>query len=185
MENSMTGQLPSAEVFIATSLDGFIARIDGDIGWLVSRPVPEGEDFGYAAFMDGIGAMVMGRQSFDKALTFPEWPYTVPVVVMSRTPGSVMVPAPLADRVRVTLATPEAILRDLGTQVGSRVYIDGGQIVRSFLAAGLIRRMIVTMIPVLLGEGRPLWGHRAGDIDLKLNAVRHWPNGFVQVDYTA
>jgi dihydrofolate reductase len=61
----MTWSLPSAEVFIATSLDGFIARPDGDIAWLVGRPMPEGEDFGYAAFMDGIGALVMGRQSFD------------------------------------------------------------------------------------------------------------------------
>ena len=88
-------QTVSGEVFIATSLDGFIARQDGDIGWLVGLPVPEGEDFGYADFMDGIGALVMGRQSFDKALTFPKWPYPVPVVVMSRNPENVTVPEAL------------------------------------------------------------------------------------------
>jgi dihydrofolate reductase len=179
----MTG-FPSAEVFIATSLDGMIARPDGDIGWLVNRPVPEGEDFGYAAFMDGIGALVMGRVTFDKALTFPEWPYPVPVVVMSRSPADVTVPAHLEGRARVTDATPEVILADLGAQGVARVYVDGGQVVRAFLAGRLIRRLIVTVIPVLLGEGRPLFGHGAGDIDLTLVAARHWPNGFAQLEYS-
>jgi dihydrofolate reductase len=180
----MTGTLPSAEVFIATSLDGFIARPDGDIGWLVDRPVPVGEDFGHAAFMAGVGAIVMGRQSFDKVLSFPDWPYAVPVTVLSRAPGSVSVPAGLRDRVRVTSAPPEAVLRELAREGVTRVYIDGGQIVRLFLAAGLVRRMVVTLIPVLLGQGRPLWGHGPGDIALNLVAVRHWPNGFAQVEYT-
>ena len=175
---------PVPEVFIATSLDGMIARPDGDIGWLVGRPTPEGEDFGYAAFMDGIGALVMGRATFDKALSFPDWPYPVPVVVMSRTPAAVIVPDHLHGRVRVTDAAPEAILSDLGAQGVGRVYVDGGQVVRTFLAKGLIRRMIVTVIPVLLGEGRPLFGHGAGDIDLTLVAARHWPNGFAQLEYS-
>ena len=108
----MTGQLPSAEVFIATSMDGFIARPDGDIDWLTSRPVPEGVDFGYAAFQDGIGAMVMGRESFEKVLTFPDWPYKVPVVVLSRTPEKVVVPEALMTKVRVSGKAPRAVLED-------------------------------------------------------------------------
>jgi dihydrofolate reductase len=179
----MTRNLPSAEVFIATSLDGYIARADGGIDWLVDRPVPEGEDFGYATFMAGIGALVMGRQSFDKALSFPEWPYPVPVVVMSRSPSQVHVPEPLRGRVEVTGAAPDAVLADLATRGIARVYVDGGQIIRAFLAQGLVRRMIVTLIPVLLGEGRPLWGHGGADVPLSLRGVRHWPNGFVQVEY--
>ncbi|MEZ5797150.1 MAG: dihydrofolate reductase family protein [Paracoccaceae bacterium] len=179
----MTGQLPSAEVFIATSLDGFIARGDGDIQWLVGRPVPEGEDFGYKDFMAGVGALVMGRQSYDKVLSFPQWPYPVPVVVMSRSPEAVAVPETLRASLRVTSASPRAVLEELSAQGVSRVYVDGGQIVRAFLAAGLIRRLIVTLIPVLLGQGRPLWGHGAGDIDLTLVAARHWQNGFAQVEY--
>ena len=170
-------------MFIATSLDGFIARNDGDIDWLVGRPLPEGEDFGYQTFMTGIGALVMGRQSFDKALTFPEWPYSLPVVVISRSPTQVKVPFALQDKVRVTSATPQAVLKALADQGAARIYIDGGQIVRAFLAAGLIRRMIVTLIPVLLGQGRALWGHGEGDIALTLVATRHWNNGFVQVEY--
>ena len=176
-------QVASGEVFIATSLDGFIAREDGDIAWLVDLPVPEGEDFGYAAFMDGIGALVVGRQSFDKALTFPEWPYKVPVEVMSRTPEAVQVPEALQDRVRVTGKGPRALMEELAAAGVHRAYVDGGQIIRAFLAEGLIRRMIVTLIPVMLGEGRPLWGHGAGDIPLRMVAVRHWPNGFAQVEY--
>lgn len=179
----MTGHLPSAEVFIATSLDGFIARPDGDIGWLTSRPVPEGEDFGYAAFQDGIGAMVMGRESFEKVLTFPEWPYAVPVVILSRTPERVAVPEALKDRVRVSGKGPRAVLEELGADGVQRAYVDGGQTIRSFLADGLVRRVIVTLIPVLLGQGRPLWGHGPRDVDLTLVAARHWPNGFVQVEY--
>jgi dihydrofolate reductase len=183
MEQSMSGHLPSAEIFIATSLDGFIARGNGDIDWLVGRPTPDGEDFGYKEFMTGVGALVMGRESFQKALTFPEWPYPVPVIVLSRSPESVVVPEALAGRVSVTSATLEAILTNLAAKGVARVYVDGGQVARAFLAAGLIRRMIVTLIPVLLGQGRLLWGHGAGDMDLTLVAVRHWPNGFVQVEY--
>jgi dihydrofolate reductase len=181
----MTGQLPSAEVFIATSLDGYIARPDGDIQWSTSHPVPEGEDFGYAAFLDGIGAMVMGRESFQKVLTFPDWPYKTPVVVLSRTPERVVVPEALKASVRVSGEPAKTVLAELGAAGVTRVYIDGGQTIRSFLAAGLVRRMIVTQIPVLLGQGRPLWGHGAGDVDLTLVAARSWDNGFVQVEYRA
>jgi dihydrofolate reductase len=181
----MTELLPSAEVFIATSLDGFIARLDGELEWLIGRPTPEGEDFGYAAFMDGVGALVMGRQSFDKMVDSPEWPYPLPVIVLSRSPEAVDVPETLRDRVRVSSSAPGDLLRDLRTQGVRRVYIDGGQVVRAFLVEGLIRRMIVTLIPVLLGQGRPLWGHGAGDIDLDLVAVRQFANGFVQLEYRA
>lgn len=181
----MTGHLPSAEVFIAASLDGYIARADGDIRWLTSRPVPEGEDFGYAAFLDGVGAMVMGRESFHKVLTFPEWPYKTPIVVLSRTPERVVIPEALKGKVRVSGKGPRAVLEELGAEGIARVYIDGGQTIRSFLAEGLVRRMIVTLIPVLLGQGRPLWGHGAGDVNVTLVGSRHWDNGFVQVEYRA
>ena len=175
--------MPSAEVYIATSLDGYIARPDGDIGWLVGQPVPESEDFGYAAFMAGIGALVMGRVTYEKALTFPEWPYRVPIVVMSRSPSRIVVPEDLSGKATVTEADPSAILRDLAVKGTGRIHVDGGQVVRAFLADGLIRRMIVTLIPVLLGEGLPLWGHGPGDIGLRLVSVRQWQNGYLQLEY--
>lgn len=175
--------LPSAEVFIATSLDGYIARPDGDILWLTGLPVPQGEDFGYADFIRGVGAIVMGRASYDKVLSFPEWLYPVPVVVLSRTPDAVEIPDRLAGKVRVTGARPAAILAELGARGVSRVYVDGGQVIRAFLAERLIRRMIVTQVPILLGQGLPLWGHGAGDIPARLVGARHWPNGFAQTEY--
>jgi dihydrofolate reductase len=179
----MTDRLPSAEVFIATSLDGYIARPDGDIAWLTGLPVPEGEDFGHAAFMDGIGAIVMGRATFDTARAFPVWPYTVPVTVMSRTPHAVDVPEPLRPTVQVTAKAPRAILQRLGAEGATRVYVDGGQVVRAFLSAGLVRRIVLTRVPVFLGAGLPLFGHGAGDIAANLVECRHWPNGFVQTTY--
>jgi dihydrofolate reductase len=179
----MPQDLPSAEIFIATSLDGYIARPDGDILWLTGLPVPQGEDFGYADFMTGIGAVVMGRASFDKVLTFPDWLYPVPVVVLSRSPERVQVPDRLAGKVRVTDAGPEAVLAMLGARGIARVYVDGGQVIRAFLAARLIRRLILTQVPVLLGQGLPLWGHGAGDIPARLVGARHWPNGFAQTEY--
>lgn len=179
----MSAPLPSAEVFIATSLDGFIARPDGDIGWLVGHPVPEGEDFGHAAFMAGVGALVMGRLSYDTVRGFPDWPYASPVTVLSRSPADVVVPDQLQGRVTVTSAAPRKVLSDLAAQGVSRVYIDGGQAVRAFLAEGLIGRIIVTVVPILIGAGRPLWGHGGTDIPLHLVGARHWPNGFVQMEY--
>lgn len=175
--------LPSAEVFIATSLDGYIARPDGDILWLTGLPAPPGEDFGYEAFMDGVGAMVMGRASFEKVLTFPDWPYPVPVTVMSRTPEAVRVPEALRGRVRVTPAAPREVLQELGEGGVHRVYVDGGQVIRAFLREGLIRRITLTRVPLLLGEGLPLFGHGAGDIAAELIDARSWPNGFVQATY--
>lgn len=173
-----------AEVFIATSLDGFIARPNGDIAWLTGLPVPEGEDFGYAAFMDGIGAIVMGRASYEKALTFDRWPYAVPVVVMSRNPEKIVVPEALKGRVRITAVPPDQLLAVLTSEGVRRVYVDGGQVIRDFLSRGLISRLIVTQVPVLLGEGLALFGHGpGGDIPARLVASRHWPNGFVQSEY--
>jgi dihydrofolate reductase len=179
----MPDEVAVAEVFIATGLDGFIARPDGDIDRLTSRPTPEAEDFGCAAFMAGIGALVMGRHIYEKALTVPEWPYRVPVLVMHRSPESVVVREALRKTVRVRSPAPRTLLQDLAATGVARVYSDGGQIVRAFLAAGLVRRMIVTLIPVLLGQGRPLWGRGAGNLDLTLVGVRHRGNGFVQVAY--
>ena len=107
------------------------------------------------------------------------------MVVLSRTPERVVVPEALTATVRVSGKFLVEVLEDLGADGVTRVYIDGGQTIRSFLAEGLVRRMIVTQIPVLLGQGRPLWGHGAGDVDLTLVAARSWENGFVQVEYRA
>lgn len=174
---------PQVEVFIATSLDGFIARPDGAIDWLMDAQsaAPVGEDFGYADFMAGVDALVMGRKSFESVLGFDAWPYDgTPVHVMTRQ-ADLPVPPALQGRVHVSALAPGALLERLAVQGVRRVYLDGGELIRAFLAEDRVDRMTVTTVPVLIGEGRRLFGPLGRDRRWTLEAVRHWPScGFVQ-----
>ncbi|NWG73709.1 MAG: dihydrofolate reductase [Rubrivivax sp.] len=171
---------PRCSVFVATSLDGFIARPDGRIDWLEAQNarVPPGEDCGYGAFVAGVDAIVMGRHTFEQVLGFERWPYDRPVVVMSRR--GVAVPAELADRVTVADEAPAALVGRLGAAGLRHLYVDGGQTIRAFLAAGLIDELTITTVPVLIGEGRPLFGAPMVDLGVELVASRAYPFGFVQ-----
>lgn len=172
----------SAHVFIATSLDGYIARADGDIGWLLQRDDPA-EDHGYRDFIADKDAIVMGRGSFEKVLEFDPWPYDRPVLVLSRQLAPTPVPAALQDKVRFCDATPQQVLAELEAQGVRRVYVDGGQVVQSFIRAGLVEDMVLTTVPVLIGAGRPLFGALPRDLDLQLLASRSFPSGLVQSTY--
>jgi dihydrofolate reductase len=174
---------PEGHVFIACSLDGFIAREDGDIGWLTAIPAPEGEDYGYGAFVARMDAILMGRRSYEKVLTFGDWPYDRPVTVLSRSLRQADVPNALRTRVTITGASPETVFARLGGRGAARVYVDGGQVIQSCLRDGLVTRMTVTHIPVLLGEGLPLFGTTGRDVGLRLVSVRSWANGLVQTVY--
>lgn len=171
-------------VFIATSLDGYIARPDGAIDWLeqANASVPPGEDCGYAAFMATVDALVMGRNTFEQVLTFPEWPYgDTPVWVVSRT--LTQLPAHVPDSVRLLAQTPREVVaqaRELGYK---RLYIDGGRLIQSFLREGLITDLTITTLPVLIGQGRALFGKADADIALKLVSSHAYPFGFVQTVY--
>lgn len=170
-----------AHVFIATSADGFIARPDGGIDWLLKLhgAGPAGEDHGYAAFIADKQALLMGSASFQTALGFHEWPYAgLPVWVASRR--GVAVPPALQSKVTVAADAPAALLQRLGDAGVREVYLDGGQLIQAFLREGLVASLTVTTVPVLIGQGRPLWGPLPADLPLTLAASRHWPNGFVQ-----
>ena len=146
-------------VYIATSLDGFIATSDGGLDWLDEIPNPEGSDHGYAEFMSRIDAIVMGRKTFEKVLTFGSWPYDKPVYVLSRS--KVSVPKALGTNVEIVNENPKTLvdqLRELGHQ---NLYIDGGMTIQGFLEEDLIDEMIITRVPVLLGDGFPLFGKLA------------------------
>ena len=172
---------PRCAVFVATSLDGFIAREDGRIDWLdaANARVPAGEDCGYGAFAAGVDALAMGRGTFETAHAFPAWPYgALPVVVMSRSMRAL--PAGLPPTVSLSAETPRALLARLGAAGHRTLYVDGGALVRAFLAEGLIDEMTITVVPVLLGAGRPLFGPLAADVGLELVDSRSWPFGFVQ-----
>ncbi len=170
-------------VFMAKSLDGYIARPDGDVAWLhAGDPLPDGDDAGYAAFFTSVDVLVMGRGSFEKVLTFEPWSYgTKPVVVMSRTLTDV--PEALRDTVRVDDAAPRDLLDSLAQRGFKHVYLDGGRVIQSFLREGLVDEMTLTTIPILIGKGIPLFGDIGRDVRLKHLRTHTWDNGMVQTTY--
>lgn len=173
-----------ASVFVATSLDGFIARPDGSIDWLneANAVVPRGEDCGYAEFIESVDVLVMGRNTFETVLTFDEWPYgDTRVVVLSSRPLSI--PAMLPATVSASSESPNMLVERLAAEGARHLYVDGGITIQRFLAAGLIDDITITLIPVLLGRGRPLFGPMENDITLAHAATRTFDFGFVQVKY--
>lgn len=169
----------TGHVFIATSLDGFIARPDGSLDWLLSRDDPS-EDHGYTTFIAGMDCILMGRGTFETVLAFPEWHYTLPVYVLSAQLAAQPVPAHLQSKVSVLNLPPAQAMDHLAAQGHRRAYIDGGQIVQSFLRAGLIETLTITTAPVLIGQGRPLFGTLPQDIPLTHTRTTAFPSGLVQ-----
>ena len=172
----------SGHVFIATSLDGFIARNDGSIEWLLQRDDPS-EDHGYNLFIENIDAIIMGRGSFQSVRDFTPWPYTRPVLVLTATLADQPVPRELEGKVRFSGSSPEEAMAMLEAEGCRRVYIDGGLVIQSFLRLGLISDMVITHIPVLLGSGRSLFGPIPKDISLIHEETRTFPSGLVQSSY--
>jgi dihydrofolate reductase len=178
----MGAHVTSGHVFIAASLDGYIARPDGGLDWLLSYD-DGGDDRGYAAFIAGVDVIVMGRGTFETVLSFDPWPYDLPVLVLSSTMGGSDVPDRLQGRVAVANLTPAGAMAHLAQAGHKRAYVDGGRLVQAFLAAGLIEDMIVTRAPVLLGTGRPLFGGLPQDVPLTHLGTKAYPSGLVQSHY--
>lgn len=155
-------------VYIATSLDGFIARVDGTLDWLEILDEPE-DDHGFADFLDRIDALVMGRKTYETVLGFENWPYTKPVFVLSSTLKEI--PAPLQVKVEVVNDEPEKIVEYLKSRDFNDLYIDGGMTIQSFLREDLIDEMIITTVPIILGKGIPLFNQLDGDIKFKCKSV--------------
>lgn len=171
-------------VFIATSLDGFIARQDGRIDWLENANTisPAEEDFGYNNFFESVDTLVMGRKTFATALTFDSWPYgDKKVLVLSNTLSSV--PIHLQKTVSIGAGSPKEILRLLENNGSKHIYLDGGMTIQGFLSENLVNEMTITKIPILIGAGRPLFANFGKDIPLVLLEARSYPNGFVSLKY--
>lgn len=171
-------------VFIATSLDGFISRVDGSIDWLTeaSRLVPSGEDCGHKAYMSTVDAIVMGRNTFDQVLTFGEWSYgSTPVIVMSRRESPL--PDDVPDTVTLSRESPSELVERASRHGMKHLYIDGGVTIQGFLEQGLIDELTITVIPILLGTGRPLFGPLPKDVNLSHIESRTYEFGFVQHVY--
>ena len=175
---------PNVSVFIATSLDGFIARKNGELDWLdaANATIPEGEDGGYQAFMETVDVLVMGRNTYEKVLSFGPWPYgQTSVVVLSSQ--AIEFPTHLPHTIKHSSATPRELYERLASEGAKHLYIDGGLTIQRFLAAGLIDELIITVIPVLLGEGIPLFGPLEKDISLTCVSTKAFEFGFVQLHY--
>ena len=165
-------------VFVGTSLDGFIARPDGSFDFL---PADGGEPHGYEEFIASVDAIVMGRNTFETVLAFPEWPYgDKRVVVLS---SRVLDLTAAGGVVEQKAGRPETIVAELAATGAHHLYVDGGDTIQRFLRAGLIDRLIITRVPVLIGEGIPLFGSLPHDVRLRHVATRQYPSGLVQSEY--
>ena len=143
-------------VYIATSLDGFIATTEGGTEWLEDIPNPEGSDFGFSDFIARVDAILMGRATFEKVLSFGQWPYTKPVFVLSSRLESV--PPELGSKARIVRGELVGVIEDLTSQGFENLYVDGGRLIQSLLRENLIDELIITRVPKLLGSGIPLFG---------------------------
>jgi dihydrofolate reductase len=163
-------------VFIATSLDGYIATTDGGLDWL-DVPNPDQSDFGYGEFISGVDAIVMGRRTFEKVMTFGSWPYEKPVFVLSNTITNV--PEPVKEKVELLGGDVRTVIKELKVRGYANLYIDGGRVIQSFLREDLIDELILTRIPVLLGGGIPLFGQLDTELNLKHRKTETFGNGLV------
>lgn len=166
-------------VYIAVSLDGFIARKNGDIDWLTGGE--SGEDYGYADFMSTVDHVVMGRNTFEKVLSFGGWHYEKKVIVL--TSRDLTLAPELSDKAEALHLSPRELIHELEQRGVRHIYLDGGVTVQRFLRAGLVDEMTITTIPILIGEGLPLFGALEKDVRLELLRSQAFKNGFVQNIY--
>jgi dihydrofolate reductase len=152
-------------VYIAASLDGYIATTEGGLDWLMEIPNPEGSDYGFAEFMNKIDALVMGRNTFEKVLTFDEWVYDKPVFVLSNSLSTI--PDNIAGKAEIINGELNSVIKQLNSRGYKNLYIDGGKTIQGFLDADLIDHLIVTHVSILLGDGIPLFGKLSESMKFK------------------
>jgi dihydrofolate reductase len=167
-------------VYVGTSLDGFIAREDGDIDWLVKYQNKEVHD-SYHEFISRIDAMVIGRGTFEKVITFPEWPYEKKVFVLSISLKQI--PETLNEKAILVAMEPAALLSYLSDKGFSNIYVDGGKVIQSFLKEDLIDELIITKVPELIGSGIPLFGYLNNDLRFEHIRTNIYSDGLVKSQY--
>ena len=181
-------------VYIATSLDGFIARENGGLDWLLGAQQGESregdgadgnsgdEDDGFQEFMDSVDVLVMGRNTYEVVLSFGPWPYgSKRVLVLTSTP--IQIPVDLAGTVNWRSCSPAGLVKELSESGAKHLYIDGGKTIQGFLNAGLIDEITITRIPVLIGSGIPLFGPLGNDKHLAHIETQSFDYGMVQSKY--
>lgn len=168
-----------ASVFVGTSVDGFIARLNGSFDFL---PEGGGEPHGYNEFFASVDVLVIGRKTFEIVLALPEWPYGDKrvIVLSTRKLDLSKVPAGIVEQMQ---GSPREIVSALESRGIRHVYVDGGITVQRFLREGLIQRLIITRVPVLIGEGIPLFGSLPKDVRLEHVKTEHYASGLVKTEY--
>lgn len=153
-------------VFIARSLDGYIADRKGGLDWLNMVPNPDHRDLGYEKFMESVDAIVMGRATFEVVCSFDmDWPYNRPVFVLSNTLSSL--PEKYKGKAELIKGSLSRILEEIHQKGFTRLYIDGGTTIRNFLKKDLIDELTITTIPILLGGGSPLFGELPAEMEFE------------------
>ncbi|MBI2839757.1 MAG: dihydrofolate reductase [Acidobacteria bacterium] len=171
----------TASVFVGTSVDGFIARQNGDLDWL---PVGGGELHGYDEFIATVDTIVIGRKTFETVRSFEAWPYGKKrVVVLSSHRVDLSAAAARGGVVEHMCGSPPEIVANLAASGAQNLYVDGGITIQRFLRANLIDRLVITRVPVLIGDGIPLFGSLPQDIRLRHVVTRSYPSGLVQSEY--
>ncbi|MBM6590881.1 dihydrofolate reductase family protein [Brevibacterium sp. RIT 803] len=174
---SASQQSLRAVVFLGLSVDGRIARPDGDLEWLTSRGEAAG-DAGFTPFVESVDAVMMGRKTYEAIAAFQEWPYLGrPIHVISTTLDADADPRIIVHR------SPEAAIDAAERSGCKRVYVDGGATVRWFLAAKLVEELTLSQVPVLIGDGPSLFGSLGGDVDLEHVRTTVLDGGMVQTTY--
>lgn len=168
-------------VYIAASLDGYIATPAGGLEWLEAIPNPDNSDFGYADFIERIDAIVMGRNTFEKVLSFSEWPYQKPVFVLSS--HLYEIPERLQPNVQLVNGDLVSLCQKLSSLGYCDLYIDGGGTIQSFLQQDLIDELIITRVPILLGDGYSLFGKLIQHLDFAHVKTEIYHNHLVKTHY--
>ena len=168
-----------ASVFVGASVDGFIARLNGDLDWLPH----DAEPHGYDEFIASVDTIVIGRKTLI-VMGFDTWPYGKKlVVVLSSQHVDLSSAVARGGVVEQMGGSPTGIVSSLTARGVQHVYVDGGITIQRFLRAGLVNRLVVTRVPVLIGEGIPLFGTVPKDVPLRHVATRSYPSGLVQSEY--
>ena len=178
----MSDTIPTSQtrlsVFVASSLDGYIATRDGSLAWL-EEAAHSDENYGYESFMEDVDALAMGRGTYNHIAHLDPLPFGGrPVFVFTHHP-----PRP-RDGVTFWQETPRRALERWTRMRLGRVYVDGGALISDFLAQGLIDDLVLTKAPLLLGNGLPLFHPIPVSTELRLESVQSWPSGFVNLTYS-
>ncbi|MCF7825528.1 MAG: dihydrofolate reductase family protein [Candidatus Marinimicrobia bacterium] len=171
-------------VFMAGSLDGFIADENGGVGWLNDLPTPEDskEDYGYSVLIHSVDRLVMGRTTFNQVLGFGSWPYgALPVTVLSHEAPPENIPEDAI--VSFAEGSPETLVKQFKSEGDKHIYLDGGNVVQQFLKDGLVDEIILTQVPVLLGKGISLFKEPLNEAVWQVERVSSYSNGFVQTQF--